>query len=127
MDMRTQLQEQEELFWELNVPDVKERTRLKIIEGLVYKQQAEGPALDFFDFLADHKCFPWIRSLGQAPTQTVELGSQKGTGAGEIGKSHHRDPRSEEGVISRRINPRPTPDGPPRPNQGQETSGEWSE
>ncbi len=40
LDVRNQLREQEEQFWELNVPNVEERTRLKILEGLAYQQQA---------------------------------------------------------------------------------------
>jgi hypothetical protein len=47
LDMRTKLQEQEDLFWELNVPNVEERTRLKILKGLSYSQQAEGLAWDY--------------------------------------------------------------------------------
>jgi hypothetical protein len=56
--------QQEDLFWELNVPNVEEWTRLKILEGLAYSQQAEGLAQDYSDFLADSECFPRIRGLG---------------------------------------------------------------
>ncbi len=52
------------MFWELNVPDVCERSRLKILEGLTYNQQAEGRARDFSDFLSDFEWFPRIRGLG---------------------------------------------------------------
>ncbi len=46
-DMKDQLLEQEDLFWELNVPDVEEQTRLKILQGLTYQQQAEVRARDY--------------------------------------------------------------------------------
>ena len=64
LDVKNQLREQEDLFWELNVPNVEERTRLKILEGLAYSQQAEEQALDLTDFLTDSECFLRIRGLG---------------------------------------------------------------
>jgi hypothetical protein len=63
-DVRNQLREQEDLFWELNVPNVEERTRLRILEGLAYQQQAEARAQDYSDLLTDER-FPRIRGLGR--------------------------------------------------------------
>ncbi len=54
------------MFWELNVPDVQERSRLKILELLTYKEQAEGLARDLSDFLTNES-FPLIRGLGPNP------------------------------------------------------------
>ena len=64
VDVRNQLREKEDLFWELNVPNVEERTRLKILEGLAYQQQAEARAQDYSDLLADER-FPRIRGLAR--------------------------------------------------------------
>ncbi len=63
-DMRNQLREQEDLFWELNVPNVEERTRLKILEGLAYQQQAEVRAQDYSDLLTEER-FHRICGLGR--------------------------------------------------------------
>ncbi len=38
---------------QLNVPNVKEQTRLKILQGLAYQQKAEVRARDYSDPLAD--------------------------------------------------------------------------
>ncbi len=51
--MRSQLQEQANLFWELNVPNVEDRALLRILENLAYKEQAKERARAFSDFLAD--------------------------------------------------------------------------
>ncbi len=67
--MRNQLREQEELFWELNVPNIEELTRLKILKGLAYSQQAEELAQDLMDFLTDSERFPRIRGLGRPQKQ----------------------------------------------------------
>ncbi len=38
----TKLQQIENEFWKLNVPDTEERARLRILEGLAYEGQKEG-------------------------------------------------------------------------------------
>ncbi len=63
--MRKQLREQEDLFWELNVQNIEEQTRLKILEGLAYSQQEEEQARDLTDFLTDSERFPRISGLGR--------------------------------------------------------------
>ncbi len=54
-DVRSQLRAQEDLFWELNVPNVEERARLWILENLAYKEQSEERAQSFADFLSDRR------------------------------------------------------------------------
>ncbi len=61
--MRTQLRAQEDVFWELNFPNVEERMLLRILENLAYKEQAEARARAFSEFLADSERFPRIRGL----------------------------------------------------------------
>jgi hypothetical protein len=62
-NVRTQLQAQEDLFWELNVPNVEERVRLRILENLAYKEQSEERAKSFADFLSDSARFPRMKDL----------------------------------------------------------------
>ena len=62
-DVRSQLRAQEDLFWELNVPNVEERARLRILENLAYKEQSEERAQSFADFLSDSARFPRIKGL----------------------------------------------------------------
>ncbi len=49
MDMSTKLLELKAEFWELNVPDIQERSRLWILERITYKAQAEGLARNLSD------------------------------------------------------------------------------
>ena len=67
LSVRAQLREKEDLFWELNVPDVEERARLRVLEGVNYQNQAEQRARAFSDFLIDSARFPRIRDLGKLP------------------------------------------------------------
>ncbi len=84
------LRELEANFWELNVPNVKELSRLRILERITYKAQAEGRARDLSDFLSD-KSFPRIRDLGlggaskQALPELSSLGPEKGPTLARLG------------------------------------------
>ncbi len=40
-------------FWELNVPNIEELSRLSILERITYKAQAEGQTKVLSDFLSD--------------------------------------------------------------------------
>jgi hypothetical protein len=64
-NMSKKLRELEANFWELNVPNIEELSRLSIFEWITYKVQAEGLTKDLSDFLLDES-FPWIRDLGGA-------------------------------------------------------------
>ncbi len=68
--LRAQLREKEDLFLELNVPDVEERVQLRILEGVNYQRQAEERARAFSDFLMDSVRFPQFRDLGKVPHHT---------------------------------------------------------
>ncbi len=69
LSVRAQLREKEDLFWELNVLDVEERSQLRILEGVNYQRQAEERARSFSDFLSDSARFPRIKDLGKVPCQ----------------------------------------------------------
>ncbi len=51
--MNKKLQQLEACFWELNVPNIEELSRLHILEQITYKAQAEGRTKDLSDFLSD--------------------------------------------------------------------------
>ena len=57
-------------FWEINVPDFQELSRLRIFEWITYKAQATGQARDLSDFLSEES-FPQIQDLGGASKQTL--------------------------------------------------------
>ncbi len=114
------------MFWELNVPDVEERTKLKILKGLTYHQQAEARARDFSDFLADSESFPRILGLGLAQKRVqlelLSLVPKKGQVLKRLGgliteTSDLRKALSAGGL---------TQDQPTGPLQGQGASGKWS-
>ena len=90
LSVRAQLREKEDLFWELNVPDVEERARLRVLEGVNYQNQAEQRARAFSDFLIDSARFPRIKDLGKVPCQTqtyqLTLESRKGPISERLGE-----------------------------------------
>ena len=90
LSVRAQLREKEDLFWELNVPDVEERARLRVLEGVNYQNQAEQRARAFSDFLIDSARFPRIRDLGKLPDRAQAdkstLESRKGPISERLGE-----------------------------------------
>ena len=59
----SKLRKLEDEFWELNVPDIEERARLRILEGVVYLNQKEGRESDLTDLLTDDR-FQQVNHLG---------------------------------------------------------------
>ena len=53
----------EEEFWELNIPDPRKFTRLRILEQLTFREQAAGQETDLTDLLTDQD-FPQTNNLG---------------------------------------------------------------
>ncbi len=61
--LTTKLRKLEDWFWELNVPDTKERERLRILEGVVYISQKEGSESNLTDLLTGDR-FQQVNNLG---------------------------------------------------------------
>ncbi len=71
IDVKTRLQEKEDLFWELNVPGIEERVLLRILEGVNYQLQAEELTRAFSDFLVNSELFQQIKALARLPCHSL--------------------------------------------------------
>ena len=124
-EVSEKLRKLEAEFWELNVPDIQERSRLRILERIAYKAQAEGRARDLSDFLSDES-FPRIRDLGRASKRALpepsSLVPKKGPARERLGSfvSETPDPNKESSA-SGQTQDRPTKvrQDPPKGQESQ--------